>query len=132
MQRQITVTRAIGSVTALAALFLKMPVVAQDSEPMVFCAYQPELDDLVGVYTVTAGPSALTSGGMTIPNPNIETYQSTFALIDGVLVMFTDGAPSVDFHLIGSDEPDWIGADNIGGVPVTSTEDISILLDCDI
>jgi len=112
--------------------FVAAPAATQDPEPMVFCAYQPGLDGLVGVYTITAGPSALTSGGMTIPNPNIETYQSRFALIDGVLVMLTDGAPSVDFHLIGSDEPDWIGADNVGGIPVTSTEDISILLDCDI
>lgn len=132
MRRQITATKAIGSVTALAALFLTMPVAAQDPEPMVFCAYQPELDDLVGVYTVTAGPSALTSDGMTIPNPNIETYRSTFALIDGVLVMFTDGAPSVDFHHIGSDEPDWVGHDNVGGIPVTSTEDMGIVLDCDM
>ena len=112
--------------------FVAAPAATQDPEPMVFCAYQPTLDDLVGVYTVTAGPSALSSGGLTIPNANIETYQSTFALIDDVLVMFTDGAPSADFDIVGSEEQDWVGPDNVGGIPVTSTEDIGIVLDCDM
>lgn len=132
--RRTEASRIYGLAAAMVATccFVATPVAAQDPEPMVFCAYQPTLDDLVGVYTVTAGPSALSSGGLTIPNPNIETYQSTFALLDGVLVMFTDGAPSVDFHIVGSEERDWVGPDNVGGIPVTSTEDIGIVLDCDM
>ncbi len=116
----------------VAACCLSVPAAAQDPEPMRFCAYQPPLDDLIGVYTVTAGPSRLSSGGTTIPLPDVQTYQSTLALIDGVLVMYTDGAPSIDLHPVGADEQDWFGPDNVGGVPVLSTGDIETLLDCDV
>lgn len=116
----------------LAAACLSMPATAQDVEPMVFCEYQPVLDELIGIYTVQAGPSVLSSGGVAIPNPAVETFQTTLALIDGVLVMHTDGAPSIDLHPIGSDEPDWVGPDNVGGIPVLGTEDMEIVLDCDV
>lgn len=99
---------------------------------MSFCAYQPPLDDLIGVYTVTEGPSRLSAGGITIPLPDVQTYQSTLALIDGVLVMFTDGAPSIDLHPVGAEEQDWFGPDNVAGVPVLSTDDMETVMDCDV
>lgn len=121
-----------GLAATIAAACLSTPATAQDPEPMRFCAYQPVLDDLIGVYTVTAGPSRLSAGGITIPLPDMQTYQSTLALIDGVLVMFTDGAPSIDLHPVGSEEQDWFGPDNVAGVPVLGTDDMEILMDCDV
>ena len=121
-----------GLAATVAVFCLSTPLAAQDPKPMSFCAYQPPLDDLIGVYTVTAGPSRLSSGGVNIPLPDVQTYQSTLALIDGVLVMFTDGAPSVDLHSVGSEEQDWFGPDNVAGVPVLSTDDMETVMDCDV
>lgn len=116
----------------VATCCFSVPAAAQDPKPMRFCDYQPPLDDLIGEYTVTAGPSRLSSGGTTIPFPKIETYKSTLALIDGVLVMYTDGAPTIDLHPVGSEERDWIGPDNVGGIPVFSTDDMETVMDCDV
>lgn len=121
-----------GLAATVAAFCLSTPLAAQGPGPMSFCAYQPPLDDLIGVYTVTAGPSRLSSGGVNIPLPDVQTYQSTLALIDGVLVMYTDGAPAIDLHPVGSEERDWIGPDNVGGIPVFSTDDMETVMDCDV
>lgn len=119
-----------GLAATAAAFCLSTPLAAQ--EPMRFCEYQPLLDDLIGVYAVTAGPSRLSSGGVTIPFPEIETYQSTLVLIDGALVLFTDGVPPMDLYPVGSEEQDWFGPDNVAGVPVLSTEDMETVMDCEV
>ena len=116
----------------VATCCFSVPVSAQDPKPMSFCAYQPRLDDLIGEYTMTVGPSRLSSGGTTISRPDLQTYRSTFALIDGVLVMFTDGAPPVDLHPVGSEEQNWFGRDNVAGIPVLSTDDMETVMDCDV
>ena len=116
----------------VATCCFSVPAAAQDPKPMRFCEYQPPLDDLIGVYAVTAGPSRLSSGGTTIPLPDVQTYQSTLALIDGVLVMYTDGASSIDLHPVGSEERDWVGPDNVGGIPVFGTDDMETVMDCDV
>lgn len=120
------------AVALFATVCLSTPLAAQDPKPMSFCAYQPLLDDLIGEYTMTVGPSRLSSGGTTIPMPDVQTYRATLALIDGVLVLFTDDAPPVDLHPVGSEEQDWFGPDNVAGVPVLSTEDMETVMDCDV
>lgn len=121
-----------GLAVTVAAFCLSTPLAAQDPKPMSFCAYQPRLDDLIGEYTMAVGPSRLSSGGTTIPMPDVQTYRSTLALIDGVLVLFTDGAPPVDLHPVGSEEQNWFGGDNVAGVPVLSTDDMETVMDCDV
>lgn len=125
-----TCRRRIATAAALAASLLAMPAAAQD--PMTFCAYQPALDDLTGEYAVTSGPSVLSSGGITIPDAQIVTFEALFVMHEGTLFMYADGWLTAEFHATGSNEPDWVGADNIGGIPVMSTDDISSVLDCDM
>jgi len=121
-----------GAAVGLGLMLLPVPAMAQDPEPMAFCAYQPALDDLVGVYSVKSGPSVLSSGGVTIPNAQIETFEAVFAMVGGTLVMYADSRPTADFRTVGSEERDWVGADNVGGIPVMSTDDIGVVLGCDM
>jgi|TARA_A100001391_G_scaffold63912_1_gene39833 hypothetical protein len=117
---------------ALAAPCAPLPAMAQEADPMVFCEYQPSPEDLVGVYTVTTGPSVLRSGGRSLPLPNIQTHQSTLAMIDGTLVLYADDTQAIELHPVADDEPDWSGPDTIGGTPVVSTDDIGLMLGCDV
>ena len=72
---------ALRTLAAIAAsLCRSATAAAQDPEPMRFCPYQPALDDLVGVYKVTSGPGRLSSGGIAIPLPDVQTYQATAAI----------------------------------------------------
>lgn len=114
-----------------AASVLALPTQAQDTDPTGSCAYQPSIGDLVGVYNATVGPGALTSGGATIPMAAIETYQTTLAVMDGGLVMITEGSPTISLALVGGEEPDWVGPDNVAGTPVVSTADLGLALGCD-
>lgn len=116
----------------LAALLFSAPALSQEPEAMVFCEYQPALDELVGVYQVQAGPSLLSANGQSVPLPSIQTFQVTLAMIDGVLVQYADGIPAIDLLPAGGDEPDWHAAGDIGGTPVVGTEDMEILLGCDV
>lgn len=113
----------------VAASWLAAPVAAQ--APIIICSYQPEEDDLIGVYTVTTGPSVLHSGGAAIPMPTIDTYQATLAMIDRTLVLFADGRPTVDLHLVGDGEPDWVGLGDTSETPVVDSSDLGMLLECD-
>lgn len=115
----------------IAASWLAAPIAAQDPNGMSFCAYQPTVDDLAGVYTVTAGPSLLSSGSVTIPVRAIETYQVTLSIIGETLVLFSDSVPTVDLHSVGSEEPDWVGLGDVGDPMVTDSSDLGLLLDCD-
>lgn len=116
-----------------AASALAMPAQAQDTDPdpVAGCAYQPSIGDLVGVYNATVGPGALTSDGATIPMATMQTYQTTLAVMDGGLVMITEGSPMIALAPVGDDEPDWIGPDNVAGTPVDSTADLGLVLGCD-
>lgn len=107
-----------------AASVLAMPAQAQDADPTARCDYQPSIGDLVGVYNATVGPGALTSDGATIPMAAIQTYQTTLAVMDGGLVMITEGSPMIALAPVGGDEPDWIGPNNVAGTPVISTADL--------
>lgn len=131
LEKALSPSRSVIAAVVATCCF-SVPAAAQDPKPMSFCAYQPRLDDLIGEYTMTVGPSRLSSGGTTIPMPDLKTYRATLALIDGVLVMFTDDAPPVDLHPVGSEEQDWFGPDNVAGVPVLSTEDMETVMDCDV
>jgi len=128
-------TQRIGALlcaTATMASLPMLPVAAQEPYEMVFCAYQPSLEDLVGEYTVTTGPGVLSSGGINIPMPQVQTHQSTLALIDGALVLYADGAQPIDLAPVSDDEPDWNGPNTIGGTSVVSTDDMALMLGCDV
>lgn len=118
--------------TVVAAVFPVLPVTAQEADAMVFCEYQPSLEDLVGEYSVTSGPSVLTADNRSVSLPQVETHQSTLAMIDGDLVLYADDTQPITLEPVSDDEPNWNGSDNIGGVPVLSTDDIGLTLGCDI
>ena len=82
------------------------------------------------MYAVTAGPSRLSSGGVTIPFPEIETHQSTLVLIDGALVCLPTACRRW-ICIRGRARQDWFGPDNVAGVPVLSTEDMETVMDCE-
>ena len=99
-----------GTRTSSAAFLMScfaLPALAQETDAMAFCAYQPSLEDIVGDYTVTTGPGVLSSGGYKIPMPNVQTHRATLALIDGVLVLYVDDTAPIDLLPAGDSEPDW-------------------------
>ncbi|MBV0914115.1 hypothetical protein [Anianabacter salinae] len=126
-----TVCKAIASSLILAAPCLPIPVAAQDADAMVFCEYQPSLEDLVGDYMVMTGPGALSSGGVEIPMPNVQEYRATLAMIDGVLVLYADDTQPIDLLPVAADEPDWTWSDS-DILEMPNSEDMSLLEGCDI
>lgn len=123
---------ALLFVTAVVTAPSMLPVLAQDPYEMVFCEFQPSLEELVGEYTVTTGPGVLSSGGHDISMPQVQTHQSTLAMVDGALILYADGAQPIELSPIAADEPDWNGPNTIGDASVVSTDDISLALGCDV
>lgn len=125
----------LGGTRASSAAFIMscfaLPVLAQETGAMAFCAYQPSLEDIVGDYTVTTGPGVLSSGGHKIPMPNVQTHRATLALIDGVLVLYADDTAPIDLLPAGGSEPDWQwpASDDL---QVPSSEDMRLMEGCDI
>lgn len=126
-----TFCKTIASSLALVAPCLPLPAATQDLSSMVFCEYQPSLEELIGDYTVTTGPGVLSSGGREIPMPNVHTYRATLALIDGVLVLYADDTPPIDLLPVSGSEPDWEWSAS-DDLQMPSSEDMRLMEGCDI
>lgn len=121
----------LASSAMLVVSHLALPALAQDAEPMVFCEYQPSLEDLVGDYLVTTGPGVLSSGGVEIRLPDVQTHRATLALIDGVLVLYADDTPPIDLLPVSGSEPDWEWSQS-DDLQMPSSEDMRLMEGCDI
>jgi hypothetical protein len=122
---------ALASSAALTMSLMPLPALAQDAEPMVFCEYQPSLEELVGDYMVTTGPGVLSSGGVKIPMPDVQTHRATLALIDGVLVLYAEDTPPIDLMPVSGSEPDWEWSES-DDLQMPSSEDMRLMEGCDI
>lgn len=121
----------LATSAVLVMLCLALPAPAQEPDPMVFCEYQSSLEELVGEYTVTTGPGILSSGGVKIPMPNVQTHRATLALIDGVLVLYADDTPPIDLLPVSGSEPDWEWSAS-DDLQMPSSEDMRLMEGCDI
>ncbi|WP_417580790.1 hypothetical protein [Pelagibacterium sp.] len=115
---------------ALAACLLTMPASAQEADEMVFCEYQPDLEELVGEYAFRAGPSTLVSRDGSVVLPDVQSGQVSVFMLDGSLVLVGDGR-ELELDPISIDYPNVEMYDDFGGVPVLAAEDIGIILGCD-
>ncbi|WP_417249464.1 hypothetical protein [Celeribacter sp.] len=121
---------SLRKLACCAIVCVSLPALAQDAEPMVYCEYQPSLEDLVGDYTVITGPGFLISGGNVVPLPQVQTSQATLALVDGALVFYADDVPPVELMPVGDDEHDWTWSKD--DIHELSSRELSLVKGCDV